>query len=311
MKSQMNYVGIDVSKKKLDVVYHGKAGGKQYPNTQVGIRQIIEEMSNKKIERVVVEATAGFEREAVRMMLKAGLPVALMNPTRVRRYAQAQGQHAKTDVIDAQVLAAFGEAMKPKIWKLKTELEEQISLRGARRRQLIQMRVQEKNRLTTAYPENIASIDRHLEWIDTEIAELEKEMEEMILRDPAYAEKVALLKSVPGVGQVNALTLIAEMPELGFANRKQIAALAGLAPYNRDSGGKSGHRHAFGGRSTVRCALYMAALSATRHNPKIKAFYERLLANGKEKKVALTACMRKLLVILNAMVRDGKPWLTA
>lgn len=310
MKNEKEYVGIDVSKQKLDVAYHGENGAKQYPNNQAGIAKMLRGLQARRIERVVIEATAGFEREAIKTMLQAGLPVALMNPTRVRRYAQAQGQHAKTDVIDAHVLAAYGAAMRPKIWKLKSEFEEQISLRVTRRRQLIQMRTKEKNRLTTAHKENIASIERHLDWIDQEIEMLEKEMEEMILADPVYSEKVTLMKSVPGVGQVNALTLIAEMPELGNANRKQIAALAGLAPYNRDSGNKKGRRHTFGGRSSVRCALYMAALSAVRCNPKIKAFYERLLANGKEKKVALTACMRKLLVILNAIVRDQKPWLT-
>jgi transposase len=311
MKTEREFVGIDVSKMRLDVAYHGRKGGKQYQNNKHGIAKLLKELQTRKIERVIIEATAGFERDVVKTLRQAKLPVVLMNPTRIRRFAQAQGQHAKTDVIDAHVLARFGKAVETKVWKLKSEFEEQISLRVTRRRQLIQMRVKEQNRLTTAYGENIASIKRHLEWMNAEIKMLEKEMEEMILSDPEYQEKVELMKSMPGVGQVNAFTLVAEMPELGVANRKQIAALAGLAPYNRDSGNRTGRRHTFGGRSTVRCALYMAALSATRHNPKIKTFYERLLANGKEKKVALTACMRKLLVILNAIVRDGKPWQSA
>lgn len=308
MNPQNEFVGIDVSKEKLDMAYYGSTKGGLYSNNKEGIRKIIKELQDKTIERVVIEATAGFEREVARALLQADFPVALINPTQARRYAQAQGQHAKTDKIDAQVLAAFGKAMKPRVWQQKSGLEEQIGLRANRRRQLIQMRTKEKNRLTTTWPENLASIQRHLKWLNDEIEQLEQEMEAIILSDPSYQEKVALLKSVPGLGQVNALTLIAEMPELGYADRKQIAALAGVAPYNRDSGAKKGHAHTFGGRGTVRSTLYMAALSASRCNPQIKVFYERLLANGKEKKVALTACMRKLLVIANAIVRDGKPW---
>jgi transposase len=308
MNPQKEYVGIDVSKEKLDLAYQGKSKGEQYPNNTDGIGKIVKELQDKPIARVVIEATAGFEREVVRTLLQAGFPVAMINPIQARRYAQAQGQHAKTDQIDAQVLAAFGEAMKPKVWQQKSELEEQISLRAARRRQLIQMRTKEKNRLTTAWQENLDSLQRHLAWLNAEIEQLEQEMEALILSDPVYQEKIMLLKSVPGLGQVNAFTLIAEMPELGHANRKQIAALAGVAPYNRDSGAKKGRSHTYGGRGTVRSALYMAALSASRCNPQIKVFYERLLANGKEKKVALTASMRKLLVIANAIVRDGKPW---
>ncbi len=309
MKSKESYVGIDVSKDKLDVAYQGIAKAQQYPNNPAGIKKLVKSLRQAEgVNRIVVEATAGFEREAVHQMLDIGLPVAVLNPTRVRRFAQAQGLHAKTDTIDAHVLADFGQVMKPDIWQRKNEFEEQISLRITRRRQLIQMQTEEKNRLTTAHPHNIAYIKKHLVWLKGEIESLEQELKRLIQSNPCYQAKVDLLQSVPGVGPVTALTLIAEMPELGQANRKQIAALAGVAPYNRDSGNRKRRRHTFGGRSTVRCTLFMAALSATRHNPRIKEFYERLLANGKEKKVALTACMRKLLVILNAIARDQKPW---
>lgn len=308
MNSEKVYIGIDVSKDRLDVAWQGERKVKQYQNNRKGIAKMIAGFEGIELDRIVVEATAGFEREAVKEMLQKRLPVSLVNPTRVRRYAQAQGQHAKTDALDAHVLADFGESMKPEIWQLKSELEEQIGLRITRRRQLLGSQTEEKNRLTTAHPDNVASIKKHLAWLKTEIAELDEELETLAQSDPVIQEKIACLQSVPGVGPVTALTLIAEMPELGLANRKQIAALAGVAPYNRDSGNRTGRRHTFGGRSSVRSTLYMAALSATRYNPRIKEFYERLLANGKEKKVALTACMRKLLVILNAIARDQKPW---
>lgn len=308
MKSKTAYIGIDVSKEKLDVAWQGERKVKQYRNDAKGIAKMIAGFQGSEIDRIVVEATAGFERGAVKEMLQLGLPVAMINPTRVRRYAQAQGQHAKTDALDAHVLADFGKAMHPDIWQMKSDLEEQIGLRITRRRQLIGIRTEEKNRLTTAHPDNLPGIKRHLAWLKTEIASVEEELEHLAQADPALQEKIACLQSVPGVGPITALTLIAEMPELGLANRKQIAALAGVAPYNRDSGNHTGHRHTYGGRSSVRSVLYLAALSATRHNPKIKEFYQRLLMNGKEKKVALTACMRKLLVILNAMARDQKPW---
>lgn len=309
MKSKKEYIGIDVSKDKLDVAYQGRNGAEQYQNDQAGIRKLLDCLRQAEgIDRIVVEATAGFEREAVNELLGAGLPVALLNPTRVRRFAQAQGQHAKTDAIDAHMLADFGKVMKPEVWKRKSEFEEQIGLRITRRRQLIQMQTEEKNRLTTAHPSNIPNIKKHLKWLKAEIESLVQQLEALISSDSVYQEKIACLQSVPGVGPVTALTLIAEMPELGYANRQQIAALAGVAPYNQDSGKRTGRRHTYGGRSTVRSTLYMAALSATKHNPKIKQFYERLLDDGKEKKVALTACMRKLLVILNAIARDQKPW---
>jgi len=308
MNSKREYVGIDVSKKNLDVAYWGEPGAKQYKNTKLGIEKLIEEFNQQEIELIVVEATGGFEAKAVTEMLQAGLPVALLNPTRVRRFAQAKGLYAKTDVLDAHVLADFGQALKPEVWVLKTEVEEQISLRITRRRQLIGMQTEEKNRLTSAHEDNLERIKRHLDWLKEEIKQLDQELEEIVHTNPAYQEKIRNLCSVPGVGPVTALTLVGMMPELGRLNRGQIASLAGVAPMNQDSGGKKGRRRTLGGRSEVRRTLYMAALSASRSNPKIKQFYERLLENGKPQKVALTACMRKLLIILNAIARDQKPW---
>jgi len=303
------FIGIDISKEELEVAIWQEEKTEQYANSSKGIKALIAELSRKEIALIVVEATGGYEYDLVVQMLKAGLPVALVNPTRIRRFAQASGKLAKTDKLDARVLAHFGQALKPEVRELKSELEDQISLKITRRRQLISMITAEKNRLGTARDDNIESIKRHLEWLETELAQLEVDMKDLLQANPGYQQRVENLTTVPGVGPVTALTLVAQMPELGLVNRQEIAALAGVAPLNKDSGKRKGRRHTFGGRSAVRCALYMAALSATRHNPVIKEFYERLLANGKEKKVALTACMRKLLVILNAMARDQQPWI--
>jgi transposase len=307
-KREEVYVGIDISKDELEVAVWQEGTTKQYANTSKGIKKLMAEISQQPIKLIVVEATGGYEYQLVLLMLEGGLPVALVNPTRIRRFAQASGKMAKTDKLDAQVLAHFGQAMHPEVRVQKSELEEQISLKITRRRQLIGMITAEKNRLGTARGSSIKSVKRHLEWMETELALLEAEMFELFQEHPSYQKKIDTLVSVPGVGPVTALTLIAQMPELGLVNRQEIAALAGVAPLNRDSGRRKGRRHTFGGRSGVRSVLYMAALSATKHNPVIKAFYERLLANGKEKKVALTACMRKLLVILNAMARDQQAW---
>jgi transposase len=302
------YVGIDVGKQNLDLAMLGTAGTRQYQNNSKGIRALTRRLKRYSIEKIVVEATGGYEYEVVTRMCKAKLPVALVNPTRVRRFAQAAGQLAKTDSLDAHVLADFGKTMQPEVWTLKTEVEEHLSQLISRRRQLVGMLTAEKNRSGTAQEQAQESIRRHISWMQDELAEVEAAMQEILKSEPEYQQKIANLVSVPGVGEVTALTLVAQLPELGLVNRQQIAALAGVAPLNHDSGRHKGKRRTFGGRSSVRSALYMAALSATRCNPVIKAFYERLLAKGKEKKVALTACMRKLLVILNAMMRDQQPW---
>jgi transposase len=302
------YVGIDVGKENLDLAVLGASDTKQYQNNTKGIRALTRRLKKYAVEKIVVEATGGYEYEVVTRMCKAKLPVALVNPTRVRRFAQAGGQLAKTDSLDAHVLANFGKSMQPEVWTLKTEVEGQLNQLISRRRQLVGMLTAEKNRSGTAKEQAQDSIRRHITWMQDELAEVEASMQEIINTEPEYQKKIANLVSVPGVGEVTALTLVAQLPELGLVNRQQIAALAGVAPLNHDSGRHKGKRRTFGGRSSVRSALYMAALSASRYNPVIKAFYERLLAKGKEKKVALTACMRKLLVILNAIMRDQQPW---
>ena len=202
----------------------------------------------EEIELIVVEATGGYEAKAVTEMIQAGLPVALLNPTRVRRFAQAKGQHAKTDKLDAHVLADFGQAIKPSVWVLKSELEEQVKLRITRRRQLISMRTEEKNRLSSAHQDNKAGIQQHIQWLNAEIKRLEEELDAVVKTDPAFQEKTKHLRSVPGVGDVTAYTLIGLLPELGRLNRQEIASLAGVAPMNNDSGGRKGKRRTKGGR---------------------------------------------------------------
>lgn len=308
IKKMRGYIGVDVSQKELEVVMWGEKGGAEYPNSLVGIKKLMKCLDPEGVDLIVIEATGGYEYQVVRELARAGLPVALVNPTRVRRFAQASGQMAKTDRLDAQVLAHFGKVMRPAVWALKSEDEERLSAIITRRRQLVEMITAEKNRLCTARKHTIVSIKAHIEWLEAQVAEIEAEMMDWTRTNPTYQEKIAQLLSVPGVGTITVLTLVAQLPELGLVNRKKIAALVGVAPLNRDSGRYRGKRRTFGGRSAVRSTLYMAALSASRYNPVIKEFYQRLLSQGKEKKVALTACMRKLLLILNAIARDQQPW---
>lgn len=308
IKTMSGYIGVDVSQKELEVVMWGVEGGEQYSNSLPGIKKLLKCLDQEKVDLIVIEATGGYEYQVVTELARAGLPVALVNPTRVRRFAQASGQMAKTDRLDAQVLAHFGKVMQPAVWVLKSEDEERLSALITRRRQLVEMITAEKNRLSTAREYTVTSIKAHIEWMETQVAQIEAEMIEWTRTNPAYQEKIAHLVSVPGVGTITTLTLVAQLPELGLVNRKKISALVGVAPLNRDSGRYRGKRRTFGGRSAVRSTLYMAALSASRHNPVIREFYQRLLSQGKEKKVALTACMRKLLVILNTIARDQQPW---
>jgi transposase len=302
------YVGIDVSRDSLEVAVRGQPGSRSYANTAEGIGALMEELGGLRPERIVIEATGGYEQLAVRLLQQASLPVCLINPTLVRRFAWASGRLAKTDQIDAQVLAHFGQALLPEVTAPKSALVEALDQLLGRRRQLVSMITAEKNRLALAGPEVREDIEYHLAILKERLEQIEVKLLALVQSEPSYKARMDQLCSVPGVGPVTALTLLAEMPELGLVNRQQIAALAGVAPLNRDSGRRQGKRRTFGGRSGVRNVLYMAALSASRTNPVIRPFYQRLLANGKEKKVALTACMRKLLVILNAMARDQKTW---
>ena len=308
MNTERDFVGIDVSKDTLELAIYNQPGSSQYANSKKGFKRLMKDLTEREIELIVVEATGGYEYELVTTLLHADFPVALINPTRVRRFAQASGKLAKTDRLDAQVLAHFGQAMKPDVWVLKSDVEEHLNALITRRKQLVNMLTAEKNRLNTAREHALDSLQRHIAWLQDELDQIEHEMRHILRSNPSYHQKAKQLSSVPGVGEVLSLTLISQLPELGLVNRKQIASLVGVAPLNRDSGKRRGKRRTFGGRSNVRTALYMATLSATQHNPVIKPYYEELLAQGKLKKVAITACMRRLIVILNAMARDQQDW---
>ena len=301
-------VGIDVSKRSLEVKVYGEAKGRQIGNDADGFTTLIEQLTVLQPERIVFEATGGYESRAVKALSEAGFAVAVVNPTRVRRFAEGLGILAKTDQIDAQVIAHFASVVRPPVNSRQTPLEEQLAAFVERRRQLLVELTAEKNRLSTC-PDCVRDdVEEHIAWLEERIGLLETDIQVCIGLQPEWQARAEIIDSVPGVGVVTATTMVAELPELGQLNRQKIAALVGVAPFNKDSGPKKGKRRIFGGRSGVRSTLYMAALSATRFNPVIRAFYEKLLQRGKEKKVALTACMRKLLVIINAMVRKGEAW---
>lgn len=307
-KEKQIFTGIDVSKETLDVAVDGEADGQQYANDAVGIAALAVWLAEKEVTLVVVEASGGWELDLVTALAVSGLPAAVVNPTRVRNFAKALGQYAKTDKIDACVLARFAAVVQPPVRPLKSGEQARLAAVISRRQQLVDMLTQEKNRRVTTREEMRDQLERHIRWLETELADLNNQLEKLVAHCAEWQAKKEVMMSVKGVGSVTATTLLADLPELGTLNRQQIAALVGLAPLNKDSGRKRGKRHIFGGRKAVRSKLYMAALSASKHNPTIRSFYERLLAKGKLEKVALTACMRKLLVILNAMIRDMEPW---
>lgn len=303
------FFGIDVSKTALDLAQGGQKEVTQFENDAAGIAAMVAALSSKTaVTLIVVEASGGYEQTIVTELAAASLPIVVVNPTRVRNFARAKGQLAKTDQIDARMIADFAEAIRPEVRPLGTDEQQLIKALATRRRQLVDMQTAEKNRRTSINPELLPRLEKHLDWLETELAEIEEDLDDWIDQNAQWREKRVSLESVPGVGKVTSFTLLAELPELGTLSRQKIAALVGLAPFNRDSGRFRGRRHIFGGRSDVRSVLYMAALSGIRHNPVLKTFYDRLMANGKLFKVAITACMRKLLTILNAIVRDGSAW---
>lgn len=308
-QTEETFFGIDVSKTALDLTQWGQKEVTRYENDATGIAAMVASLlSQTAVTLIVVEASGGFEQTMVTELAAASLPIVVVNPTRVRNFARAKGQLAKTDAIDARMIAAFAQAIRPEVRPLGTEEQQLIKALVTRRRQLIDMQTAEKNRCSTINPELLPRLQKHLDWLETELAEIEDDLNDWIDHNAHWREKRANIESVPGVGEVTAFTLLAELPELGTLSRQKIAALVGLAPFNRDSGRFRGRRHIFGGRSDVRSVLYMAALSGIRYNPILKAFYDRLIAKGKLFKVAITACMRKLLTILNAIVRDGSTW---
>lgn len=302
------FVGVDVSKAALDVAIRPGGIVWQVGNDKAGICGLVRRLGRLEPACIVLEATGGYERAAARALFNAGLPVAVVNPSHPRSYARATGRLAKTDRIDAQVLSQFGEAVRPRLVTSDDSAREELRGLEARRQQLLEMVTAEENRLETAQPQVARGIRQHLGWLRKEVKQLDKEIEERMRSRPEWSMTEEILRSVPGVGPVLSAAIIAGLPELGGADRRQIAALVGVAPLNRDSGTLRGRRCVWGGRAPLRSVLYMATLAATRYNPVIGTFYRRLCAAGKPKKVALVACMRKLLTILNAMLRSRTAW---
>ena len=302
------YVGIDVARERLDVSVGGEGKAWQVENDAAGIGALRERLVELEPVGIVLEATGGLERALVAALGAAELPVSVVNPRQVRDFARATGRLAKTDVIDAGLLARFGEALKPEVRPLPDAQTQALRGMVARRRQVVEMLTAERNRVPQATPWVRRQLQRHIAGLRRQLAALDREVATLIQASPVWRARDNLLRSVPGIGTVTASLLVAALPELGRLNRKQIAALVGVAPHNRDSGSYRGKRSVWGGRAPVRASLYMAALVATRFNPVIKTFYARLCAAGKPKKVALTACMRKLLTILNRMLHTQSPW---
>ena len=303
------FVGIDVSKDQLDIAI--RPGGVRFrqSNDDAGIQALIPHLLSLKPQLILLEATGGYEILAAAALRQASLPAHIINPRQVRDFARSSGVLAKTDKIDAEVLAHFAEALKPALRPWPDEQQQELAALMSRRRQLVEMMVMEKNRLAMTFSPRVRrSLHTHLQSLQEQLKELEQDLNDFIRQSPIWLEKDQLLQSVPGVGPLTSQSLLAWLPELGSLNRKKIAALVGLAPLNRDSGQMRGRRTVWGGRARVRPPLYMATVTACRVNPVIRTFYLRLLAAGKSKKLALTACMRKLLTILNAMLKQQQPW---
>ena len=308
MPRSATFVGIDVAKAHLDVAVRPAGTHQRVPNTEAGITELQVALQAAQPELVVLEATGGYETLVATTLASSGLPVAVVNPRQVRQFARAVGQLAKTDVLDAQLLARFAEVVRPEPRPLRDAAAQALAALVARRRQVVEMLVAEQQRLGTQ-PVNLrARVQEHIDWLQDERAQLDKELQTQLRQSAVWRATAELLRSVPGVGPVVAATLVAELPELGRLNRKQIAALVGVAPLACESGTLRGRRIVWGGRAQVRAVLYMSTVAALRWNRVIRAFYDRLRGAGKPAKVALTACMRKLLTILNAMVRSQTRW---
>ncbi len=301
------YVGIDVSANWLDVWVSGGPSWR-VAHDRAGVRELRQQLVKRQPALVVMESTGGLERTLARLLEAAGLAVAVVNPRQVRHFARASGRLAKTDTLDAQVLASFAEALRPPVRRLASLKEQELRDLEGRRRQLVGMIIGERNRLKTASPLVSRQIGRHVRTLERDVKALQERLNTLLGADPQWKAKVDLLESVPGVGHVVSASLLAGLPELGALNRQRIASLVGVAPFNHDSGKHKGKRIVWGGRAPVRSALYMAALVATRYNPVIRTFYRRLLDAGKPKKVALVAAMRKLLTILNTIIRTQNAW---
>ena len=308
MTEKAVYVGVDIAKSTMDVAGSDSKEAQQFGNDDEGISRAVRYIAGLKPAGIILEATGGLEMPLAAALQAACLPVAVINPRQVRDFSRATGILAKTDTIDARMLSLFGLRIQPQIRPLRAKKAREMGCLLTRRRQLIEMLTAEHNRLLQADDDIRPGIETHIRWLEEALSEINKDVDSRIKRSPSWREKDTLLKSVPGVGKVVSSTLLIELPELGKLNRRKIAALVGVAPLNHDSGTMRGKRTVWGGRAKVRAVLYMAALVASRCNPIISAFYQRLLDAGKAKKVALVACMRKLLTILNAMMRTMTVW---
>jgi len=302
------FVGVDVSKDSLDVAIGAQKDIITYSNDQQGVDALVKKLSRIDAELTVFESTGGYELLATSCLAEAGLAVVIVNRRQVRNFAKATGILAKTDAIDARVIAHFAQAVKPEVRALKDRQTSELTALVTRRRQIIEMIVAEKNRLRLANKRNKKDIEEHIRWLQKRLDKIETHIGKMIQSSPIWRCKDDILQSVPGIGPVTSARLICDLPELGVLSPKKIAMLVGLAPLNCDSGKYKGRRRIWGGRAAVRSGLYMATMAAIRCNPAIQGFYQRLIAAGKCHKVAATACMRKLLIIVNAMLRDQTLW---
>lgn len=309
MQQPSSFLGIDVSKSTLDIASYPSGDVWQVGNDNQGIDALIARLAQEPVELIVLEATGGLEVAAASALANAHLPVVVVNPRQTRDFAKAIGQLAKTDRLDAMLLARFAEAVRPQIRPLKSEQAQYLGAVLARRRQLVDMIIAEQNRLAARLPEGvIKDIHEHISWLKKRVRDTDGEMEKFVKSSPIWRARDELLQSVPGVGPVLSRSLLARLPELGQLNRREIVHLVGVAPLNQDSGLHRGKRRVWGGRAELRAVLYMAALTGIRHNPMLRSFYKRLCAAGKPKKVALTACMRKLITVLNVMVKNNTHW---
>ena len=308
MEREVIYVGIDVAKAQVDVAVRPTGDRWEVSHDDAGVRQLGSRLKTLEPVMVLLEVSGGLELPLVAALATEELPVVVVNPRQVRDFARATGKLAKTDSLDSAVLAHFAEVVRPPARPLRDAETQALNSLAARRHQVMTMLVSEKNRLSIATVAVRPRIEAHIAWLERELDDLDEGLRQTLRQSPVWREKDDLLRTVPGVGEQLSLTLLAYLPELGTLDRRQVAALVGVAPFNRDSGTLRGKRTVWGGRARVRAALYMGALVASRFNPVIRDFYQRLLAAGKPKKVALTACMRKLLIILNSMLKHRSPW---
>jgi transposase len=301
-------IGVDIAKQKLDVSFSDQRVV-SFENNLAGFKLLLKEIENKSQTRVVMEATGGYEKPLAHFLQDQGVAVSIVNAKRVRDYAKALGVLAKNDVIDAKVIRLFADAVNPTLLPTASDTQQALDAQVHRREQLVKQRAMEKQHLeTVGNKEAVRSIKRTITFLDKEIERIEKAIKALIKADSILTEKVERLSAIKGVGDITALTLIADLPELGQLTNKEISALVGVAPFCHDSGTQKGKRTTWGGRTQVRTILYMATLSAVQHNPPLKAFYNRLVTKGKTKKVALVACMRKLLIVANSMLRNNTEW---